>query len=369
MSEGIAHACTPGGAPTLSMHPMTGLRTRIAVCIPVRDERDGLPALLDAFARQTASRDCFAICLLFDGCDDGGQAYVQARQSQLDYRLTSARIARQPEARAGRARRAAMDLGARLLARTRRPGDIELLLTTDADSIPAPDWIETSIRALEQADVVAGYIERPDAAPAEMHRRVERYWERLRSLQRTVDPLVHDPAPSHHSQGGASLGFRADVYAALGGFADVASHEDVGLVTAARKAGYRIRHDRNVRVATSSRVCGRATDGLADTLRARQATSAMPAVEDPDNALARYRLCAQARQAFDILDDTTIAQALAERAGRDADELRVIAAQCASAEGFVMRIAPEPANAQDLALDIAEQRLALLETAHQCPHA
>ncbi|MBS64399.1 MAG: glycosyl transferase family 2 [Salinisphaera sp.] len=344
-------------------------RTRIAICVPVRDEFDSLPALLDAFSKQTAARDCFVVCLLFDGCLDGGQTYADARAPLLDYTLVSERIERQTVANAGRARRAAMALGTRTLAETRRGGDIELLLCTDADSVPATDWVETSIHALKHADVVAGYIERPDAPPSDMHRRVERYWERLRCLQRTVDPLGHDPAPSHPSQGGANLGFRADVYAALGGFDDVATHEDVRLVTAARAAGYRVRHDRSVRVATSSRVHGRAVDGLADTLRARQSTRAMPAVQNPDAALARYRLCAQARAAFDGLADAATARTLAERSGRSVAELRAIAGECASAESFVMQLVREPENTEELALDSAEQRLAQLETAHGCPTA
>ncbi|ERJ19394.1 Glycosyl transferase group 2 family protein [Salinisphaera shabanensis E1L3A] len=370
MGERIPRGFTATASYNLPLQAMNcAARTRVAICVPVRDEFESLPALLESFAQQSVSRDCFIVCLLFDGCADGGETYVQARQPLLDYTLVTARIERQSQASAGRARRAAMALGAQTLAGTRQPGDIELLLSTDADSIPAPDWVEASIKALREADVVAGYIERPDAPATDMHRRVEHYWERLRCLQRTVDPLGHDPAPSHPSQGGASLGFRADIYAALGGFDEVATHEDVRLVTAAREAGHRVRHDRAVRVATSSRVTGRAVDGLADTLRARQATCDMPAVLNPDAALERYRRGAQARRAFHDLEDDTIAFALAERIGRPVNELRTLADDCTSAESFVMRVVPEPTNGEELALDTAEQRLALLETAHGCPNA
>ena len=370
MGEPVCRGAVPPGARLARPPAMNcATRTRVAICVPVRDERECLPALLDAFSRQHRPRADLVVCLLFDGCDDGGHAYVQARKAELGYRLVSARIERLATARAGRARRAAMALGAKTLARDRQPGDIELLLSTDADSVPAADWVDASIRALEQADVVAGYIERPDAPPMDMHRRVERYWERLRCLQRTVDPLDYDPAPSHPSQGGASLGFRADVYAALGGFDDIATHEDVRLVTAARAAGYRVRHDRGVRVATSSRVHGRAVDGLADTLRARQSCHNMPAVQNPDTALARYRLCAQTRAAFDGIADAATARALAEHSNRSVDELRAIAGECASAESFVMRLVPDPENSEELALDSAEQRLAQLETAYGCPTA
>ena len=115
-------------APMRSTEAMNGAatRTRIAICVPVRDEFDSLPALLDAFSKQTAARDCFVVCLLFDGCLDGGQTYADARAPLLDYTLVSERIERQTVANAGRARRAAMALGTRTLAETRRGGDIEL---------------------------------------------------------------------------------------------------------------------------------------------------------------------------------------------------------------------------------------------------
>ena len=114
---------------------------------------------------------------------------------------------------------------------------------------------------------------------------------------------------------------------------------------------------------------GRILRALADTLRARQATCDMPAVLNPDAALERYRRGAQARRAFHDLEDDTIAFALAERIGRPVNELRTLADDCTSAESFVMRLVPEPTNGEELALDTAEQRLALLETAHGCPNA
>lgn len=345
------------------------LGRRVAVCVPVRDESAYLVALLDAFARQTVPAQAFVLCLLFDGCNDDGEALVAARAPALAYDIVTRRIERAPQANAGRARRAAMALGRSALASARsvRERDM-LLLSTDADSIPAPDWVEANARTLAAVDVVAGYIERPDAPAEDVHRRIERYWERLRCLQRTVDPLGHDPAPSHPSQGGASLGFRADVYAALGGFEALASHEDVQIVTAARRAGYRVCHDRGVRVATSSRTDGRASDGLASTLRARQNDSAPPLVQDPDAALQRYRLSAQTRAGFaQLFDDEATARALATATGHGLETLREIATACGNAEAFTMQLVPEPVKTEELALEQAEQRLAFLENAYGCP--
>ncbi|WP_123631765.1 glycosyltransferase [Salinisphaera orenii] len=366
-AAGLAHAAPDHASPTRDIRAPAWT---LAVCVPVRDERDHLPALLDALARQTVADDTFVLCLLFDGCSDGGARYVQQRAAALPYAVVTQRIPRQQPASAGRARRAAMALGAATLARggpADAAPDDAFLLSTDADSVPADDWLAANRHALAAVDVVAGYIERPDAAPSEAHRRVERYWERLRCLQRTVDPLPHDPAPSHPSQGGASLAFRAAVYAALGGFEDIAAHEDLRLVTAARRAGYRVRHDRAVRVATSSRLIGRADAGLAETLRTRAADRNPPRVEAPDAALARFRRAAAARRAFAALHETAIRDELATLLAIDADELRRLAAPCDNAEAFVMAVVPDPCAADEIALDQAETRLHALETEHACP--
>lgn len=339
----------------------------VAVCVPVRDERAHLDALFDALAAQTIGAHAFTLCLLFDGCTDGGSALAYARRQQLPFDTRIQRIRRHVDANAGRARRAAMRLGSSALA-THAPG---LLLSTDADSIPAPDWVIRNLESLRSADVVAGYIDRPDALDSEAHRRLERYWERLRCLERTIDPVPHDPAPSHAAQGGASLAFRAGVYTALGGFEAVAAHEDVRLVTAARRAGYRVRHDRRVRVATSSRLDGRARDGLADTLRQRLNDRALPQVENPDRAAERFAHSAFTRLCFARIDDASVRAALAARLDVPASHVADAARHCPNAEAFAMALvpAPTPDTPGDTALEVAEAQLAQLEQRFRCPAA
>lgn len=358
-----------GSATVGETSPIPG-HGRIAVCVPVRDERAHLPDLLAAFQGQTVPADAFVLCLLFDGDRDGGMDYVRSRAPTLAYEMVTQRLARQPQANAGRARRAAMALGSRTLADASQ----SLLLSTDADTVPDADWVAANARVLQAVDVVAGHIARPDATRFEIHRRLERYWERLRCLQRTIDPVAHDPAPSHACQGGASLGFRASIYAALGGFEPVAAQEDERLVTAARRAGYRVCHHRDVRVATSSRLTGRARRGLADTLRARQASTCLPQVEDPQIAAARFQTSALGRRYFEQRDDALLAD-LAARLGRVPDETEDLAKACGNAEAFSMSVVPEPerdgadaiSNPNSIALPLAETRLAELERDYRCP--
>ena len=74
MGERIPRGVTATAAYNLPLQAMNrAARTRVAICVPVRDEFESLPALLESFAQQSVSRDCFIVCLLFDGCADGGE--------------------------------------------------------------------------------------------------------------------------------------------------------------------------------------------------------------------------------------------------------------------------------------------------------
>jgi hypothetical protein len=62
------------------------------------------------------------------------------------------------------------------------------------------------------------------------------------------------------------MGFSADAYWRIGGFAALASGEDVDLVERFRAAGRRVLWDGELSVATSDRRNGRAPGGFADHL-------------------------------------------------------------------------------------------------------
>jgi hypothetical protein len=66
---------------------------------------------------------------------------------------------------------------------------------------------------------------------------------------------------------GANLGVRADAYLAVGGFPRRRPGEDRGLWHRLHAAGYALHQPVDIRVRTSARLHGRASDGLADLLR------------------------------------------------------------------------------------------------------
>jgi hypothetical protein len=326
---------------------------RIAVCVPVRDEEARLPAMVAALRDQRDVSDCHVtLCCFFDGCRDGSEAVVVGAAGDLPVR--AGRDVRHPEPNAGRARAAAVAIG------LKEVGADGLILSTDADSVPAADWIAQAVRALAGCDVVAGMIERDGPFDAAQNR-LEDYYDRLHALRRRIDPVHWDPAPGHHHTGGANLAFSVAAYRAAGGFQALPSGEDARFVDDAARAGLRVRRDRSVRVQTSARREGRAPGGLAVQLRQGDAGGwAALRVGDPHAAVWQYRQHAAARAGFAVLPAR--AEELGRPLGLSADHVVGVARDCPNGEAFATRIVPAPPGAGlTLSLAEAERGLARLE--------
>lgn len=328
----------------------------VAICVPVRNEIALLPRLLDALAEQVGSGICVISCFAFDACSDGSEDLVAARATALPYEVRTLRLAATGEPNAGRARRAALELGQRSVAVNGNAA----LLTTDADSVPAHDWIAANLYALGVADVVAGRIERDRAFVDEGQDRLETYYDALFALRRSIDAVPWEAERTHHYTGGASLAFRASAYAAIGGFQPISSAEDARIVDDAHRAGVRVRRDAAVQVVTSSRREGRAAGGLADHLHhvahSRSGQTGIR-VAHPEQMAWQYAGHAAARRAFEALDGAKVAQ-LAEYLQREPEIIRETAEASPNAEAFAMRVVPgHPAGERLVSLDEAEAAL------------
>ncbi len=277
--------------------PPPGLRAVIAV--PARDEAEALPALVAALAAQHdgAGGTLLGVEALVvvnnsrDGSADVARAAAHAAGGTV--RVHVAEVALAPhEAHAGRARQVAMDAAAA------RVGARGAVLTTDADTRPASDWVAATLAELAAgADAVGGRILLcPDgraAMPAALRRLVlldAGYRRALEAVRHLVAPDAHDPYPRHHQHFGGSLAVTAAAYARAGGVPAVPALEDVALVRALQASGARVRHSDRVRVWTSARRVGRASDGLACEMARweRLAELGRPLlVESADAAVAR----------------------------------------------------------------------------------
>jgi hypothetical protein len=137
-----------------------------------------------------------------------------------------------------------------------------LIATTDADSRPAPDWLERQLEHLASgAGAVAGLIELDPAEAASLpdavlRRRAVDAAARLEELRRRA------PSAEHHHFAGSSLGVSAAVYRRVGGLEPVPSLEDEAFQRRLTDRGISIRHAADVRVRTSARVDSRAHRGL-----------------------------------------------------------------------------------------------------------
>lgn len=300
------------------------------IAVPARNEEKRLPLLLAALARQTWPKR-LPVVIVLNNCTDGSLVAVTAAAAafpQLAVEILDVTFA-PAEAHVGSARRLALDTA---LALCPDPGS-GVLLTTDADAVPEPDWVEANVRHIaDDADLVGGMIigdpaEEAQLGPgfrrrAQAHATYSRLADQLASL---LDQIPHDPWPRHHDHTGASLALRADVYAAVGGLPVLPRREDVALVAKVREAGYRLRHPLDVRVNVSARLVGRATGGMADCLKEwmREEAAGQPLlVADPADLaerLDRRRMLRSLDRAPANREEVAAALGLTPDAFRDAD--------------------------------------------------
>jgi Glycosyl transferase family 2 len=274
-----------GGGVASSLFPMSALlspiRPGFVVAIPVRDEEQRLPACLRALAQQrnrlgeSIPPTLVRVVVLANNCAD--QSADLARELggrlSLDVRVVEARLPRS-SAHAGAARREVMDLAEAWLEEGgERDG---VILTTDADSQVASNWIAENLAAFQAgADAVLGRIDLDGEGkflPEALHQRgeLEDAYERLLTeLSWLLDPLEHNPWPHHATISGASLGVTRTAYCRVGRLPRVPLGEDKALIALLSRQDARIRYCPTAHVITSGRTDGRAPGGVADTLAIR----------------------------------------------------------------------------------------------------
>lgn len=317
-----------------------------------------MPSLLRSLGALAVGGRRMAWCFYLDGPDPGSLAILEAAAARMPGDIHIEIGPDQPQANAGRARRAAMALGLKVLG-----GEDGLLFSTDADSLPASDWITTGAAALQVADVAAGKIVRLDGVNDRGQTRVEQYLDRLHAYRRILDPVPWEATDTHHFAGGANMAIRSTVYQALGGFRPMPTSEDATLLDDASRAGYRVRRDGRMIVQTSSRRDGRAVDGLASNLRSLD-EGRTQWVARPECFAWQARAQSMARRTFEIIDDATARASLGKTIGLTGDHVLGVARDCPNGEAFAMRIVPSAPMAEQLVtIERAEATLDELETA------
>jgi glycosyltransferase involved in cell wall biosynthesis len=228
------------------------------VVIPAHDEEKSLPACLKAVVTASA---CLPVpvrtVVVLDSCTDDSRRLVGRFGSDVHF----------VEIDAGNvgAARAAGFAYARSTLGVDSDRSAVWFATTDADSVVDPDWLIR--QTASEADMVLGVVRVANWRHLSP-KRIRRYLDAYRAKRRP---------DGHGHVHGANMGFRAAAYWRVGGFASLASGEDVDLVRRFEEHGYRIDRDAGLSVVTSARQVGRAPHGFAAHLRSVRSAQRDPA--------------------------------------------------------------------------------------------
>ena len=247
----------------------------ISVVVPVRDEAATVRQLLESFAAQVLSPKadpaCFEILLLTNNCSDDSAQIIKQFQIEtpaLPVRLAEVQLPPE-QANVGYVRRVLMDEAYVRLRRNDRGSGI--IMSTDGDTVVAPDWIAANLAEFERgADAVGGRIlfaetqlEKMNAAVRALHLIDDCYHLLVAEVEALIDDLPFDSGPRHHQHFNASFAITTDAYVRSGGVPHVEFLEDCALYEALKRADMRVRHSPDAIVYTSSRQFGRSKVGLA----------------------------------------------------------------------------------------------------------
>ena len=239
--------------------------TGCLVVIPARNEADRITACLASLAGQGADTIVVA-----NNCTDGTAALaLQSGAAVIDCSI--------PDGGVGAARRLGMAQAMRRMSR------VDWLMTSDADCLVTPDWVDMNRRYLAAgAAAVCGLVlpiaEEHAALPPALLRRAA-LEDRFLDLKARLEAHLTGNA-GHEQTPGASLAFAPAAYAAAGGFDPMPTHEDRAIILRIKAMGLPVVHSREVTVRASCRLEGRAPGGMATALRTRSLDPDAPLCPD-----------------------------------------------------------------------------------------
>lgn len=248
----------------------------VSVTIPVRNEAEFLEKSLEALSLQTdlqggkLNPKSFEIIVLTNNCTDNSYEIArkfQAKNSFLNLRLADITTEKH-NANSGYVRRLLLEKAFERLS-FYHPND-GLILTTDADTQVAANWIAANLFEIETgADAVGGRILFTASEMAKMslsaklfHLIDEKYRLLSAELESVLDQLTHDAFPRHHQHFNGSFAVTTRAYRRAGGVPDVRFLEDVAFYHALLRVDAKFRHSPLVKVYTSARETGRTEAGL-----------------------------------------------------------------------------------------------------------
>lgn len=210
----------------------------IGIVIPAHNEEQHLSACLQSIqqAVQLMGHEQVEILVVLDSCTDQSRAIVESHQLnwiECNYACV------------GKAR----DLGIRHLIQQ----GVTWVACTDADTIVDPDWLLCQMQH-QPTDAICGIV-------------VLDNLNHLSTPQQQKYLAHYQDSMGHQHIHGANLSFSVDAYLQAGGFEPITCHEDVSLIQKFMTQCSKITWSNLVRVTTSSRLNGRAPQGLSHFLK------------------------------------------------------------------------------------------------------
>ncbi|MBD8081645.1 glycosyltransferase [Chryseobacterium caseinilyticum] len=245
-----------------------------SIVIPVKDEEKYILKTLASFADQVdifgepLNSEQFEILVLANNCTDKSVAYIQQFQRKhphLNIYLEEVKLL-PAQANIGFIRRKLMESA---FSRLSKNGG-GIIMTTDGDTMVAPDWIAQTYNEIESgAEAVGGRILLSDEELSGLdeftllhHFRDEKYHLLIAELEGKIMNHSFDPNPRHHQHFNGSFAITTDCYARSGGVPEVSYLEDCAFFERLESVDARVRHSYKVKVNTSARCVGRTEIGL-----------------------------------------------------------------------------------------------------------
>ncbi|MFC4211235.1 glycosyltransferase [Pedobacter lithocola] len=249
---------------------------KLSVIVPAKDESDFIVKTLDALRIQlndlgiAIDSGLYEVLVLANNCND--DTYEICKKYQQRYRTFHLHVEciqfEQKHAHIGTARRLLMDAAYRRL--TSVTGLKGIIVSTDADSEVAPDWIYHILKEIATgADVVGGRILPRDTPKiSRKHHLRDVTYRFLKSrLESLIDPSDSNPWPRHFQCYGPSLAVTCEMYERAGRLPIIPFLEDEEFRKALNRVDAKIRHSPHVRIYTSGRLDGRVKFGFSVQLK------------------------------------------------------------------------------------------------------
>ncbi|MEM7348566.1 MAG: glycosyltransferase family 2 protein, partial [Chloroflexota bacterium] len=200
----------------------------ILLLVPIRNEADGLPALLDAFDQLSYDRTCLRIVLIDDGSTDDSHRVMSRWAKTRDHCQILALPQNVGKAQALNQALAEVSFG-------------DIIAIYDADERPEPNTLHRLVQPFADPHVggVSGRraVSNALASPVASYTTFEGIVHQLVTMQ-AKDKLHLAPAIL-----GANCAYRRTALSAVGGFRPGALLEDSDLTVKLARAGWRVRFE------------------------------------------------------------------------------------------------------------------------------